>query len=145
MLQNSINTGLTIELDVLQASTHNAGTRLSPVWRTRIPASLCKLIAVEQTGLNTCICPLDPTESRLSRGDLTRWTKIEGLAMVNLRNTEPCFIYAILLCAVMSVSRCWSCIRPRIRGIEAILPGKRFMAMLAEMAIFGCCTFLPFY
>lgn len=101
MLQNSINTGLTIELDVLQASTHNAGTRLSPVWRTRIPASLCKLIAVEQTGLNTCICPLDPTESRLSRGDLTRWTKIEGLAMVLEKYRALLYIcYTVMRCDV---------------------------------------------
>lgn len=65
-----------MELDVLQASTHNAGTRLAPSWRTRIPA-LRQLIAAEQiTGLykrNSSIyiyISPDTTESRLSREDL---------------------------------------------------------------------------
>lgn len=45
-----------LRLDVLQASTHNAGTRLSPFWRTRIRALLRQVIAAEQvTGLYTCM------------------------------------------------------------------------------------------
>lgn len=43
-------------LNVLQASTHNSGTRLPPFWRTRIRALLRQVIATEQvTGLYTCM------------------------------------------------------------------------------------------